>query len=75
VNSEKFEGAEESPRVLPKKKLKEHDANKGIKISENLSMPSMDDVSSISFSFFSYCRAVKILCDSPLLICSATDSP
>ncbi|KAM0887225.1 hypothetical protein ACQ4PT_029181 [Festuca glaucescens] len=43
VNSEKLEGAEESPQAPPKKKLKEHDANKGIKISENQPMPSMDD--------------------------------
>lgn len=43
VDSERLERAEESPQVPPKKKLKENDANKGIKISENPPMPSMDD--------------------------------
>ncbi|KAM0887740.1 hypothetical protein ACQ4PT_028807 [Festuca glaucescens] len=32
-----------APQAPPKKKLKEHDATKGIKIFENPQMPSMDD--------------------------------
>ena len=75
MNLEKLERAEESPRAPPKKKLKEHDANKGIKISENPPMPSMNDVSLTSVSFFSYCRTVIFLYNSPLIICSAADSP
>ncbi|KAM0923160.1 hypothetical protein ACQ4PT_005717 [Festuca glaucescens] len=43
VDSERLERTEESPQAPPKKKLKEHDATKGIKISENPSMSSMDD--------------------------------
>jgi hypothetical protein len=47
VDSKRLERAEESPQAPPKKKLKEHDATKGINISENPPMPSMDDVSSL----------------------------
>ncbi|XP_051195875.1 uncharacterized protein [Lolium perenne] len=43
VNSDELERAKDSPWAPPKEKLKEHDANKGIKISENPPMPSMDD--------------------------------
>jgi hypothetical protein len=45
IDSEELERAKDSPRAPPKKNLKEQDANKGIKISENPPMPSMDDVS------------------------------
>jgi hypothetical protein len=45
IDSEELERAKDSPRAPPKKNLKEHDTNKGIKISKNPSMPSMDDVS------------------------------
>ncbi|KAM0825709.1 hypothetical protein ACQ4PT_069374 [Festuca glaucescens] len=43
VDLERLERAEKSPQAPPKKKLKEHDTTKGIKISENPPMPSMDD--------------------------------
>jgi hypothetical protein len=45
MDLEELERAKDSPRAPPKKNLKEQDANKGIKISENPPMPSMDDVS------------------------------
>jgi hypothetical protein len=75
VNSDELERAKDSPWAPPKEKLKEHDANKGIKISENPPMPSMDDVSLTSVSFFSNCRTVAFLSNSPLIICTAADSP
>ena len=63
MNSEELERAKDSPRAPPKKKLKEHDANKGIKISENPPVPSMDDVSLVSFPVIAFCRPFEFLYD------------
>ena len=63
VESPKLEEVAESPRAPPKKKSKKNTANKGIKISENLPVPSMDDVSLLSFHVIAFCRPFEFLYD------------